>query len=232
MHPYALTETQKDLICLLVACDHEDKLPTKGFVGLIGANDKFSLLIPEHFLEVESLTDFEALCEMGLLRKERGGWNPFYQITEAAHEFVKRMFDLSSSLLTDLEATLPEPRGASFQGSDPDINSETSEIIHAREILSSTVYALTEKLLKELRPNLDEPTYETYHQAVQALQRQLLAKKPNLSTCKRLIRKISFLGDLNGSVEMMTKAWPYIHPLLVILNTRLSAPKPDKGGSP
>ena len=82
--------------------------------------------------------------------------------------------------------------------------------------------ALTENLLNEVKSALKVDELPEYTQSIEALRDQLLAEKPDPSLIQRLVRTLSFLGDVEGTIRLMTRVLPYLHPLLLIAAAKLS----------
>jgi hypothetical protein len=100
-------------------------------------------------------------------------------------------------------------------------DSTVSQIINDPELLRSQVETLTNRLLAEVKSALSPEEYTEYLSAIQDLKKQVLEEEPNQSLIKRLVRTIGLLGDIEGTIGLMTRVWPFIQRLLVIIAARL-----------
>jgi hypothetical protein len=96
-----------------------------------------------------------------------------------------------------------------------------SQIINDPDLLHSQVEALTENLLGEVKPSLGVDELADYTQAVRDLKEQLLKEKPNPSVIQQLARTIGLLGDIEGTIDLITRVWAFLHPLLLIAAAKL-----------
>jgi hypothetical protein len=92
MYTSELTDTQKDLLRLIIKSDDEGQLHEKGILRLVSGDDKFMLLGCGK--ELSSLSDLDELYEAGLLNKEQGRPNPIYRITNAARKAIADDFKM------------------------------------------------------------------------------------------------------------------------------------------
>ncbi len=100
-------------------------------------------------------------------------------------------------------------------------NAEISQVIGDPDLMRSQVEALTESLLNEVRSVLGADELVEYAQAVRDLREQLLAEKPDPSLIRKLLRTLGLLGDIEGTLGLMTRVWSLLHPLLLIAAARL-----------
>lgn len=219
---YNLTDDQKQLLSLVVKCDEEDKLSERGFLRLLPGDDKY--LLWGCGINLDSLADLEALCDLGLLYKEQGRPNPVYRITNAGRDAVESNFQApqtSSPPQVNIGALIQTMSGGNVQAVGSVQDSEIAQIVNDPDLLRTHVETLTTALLDEVKSILNTSDFADYQEAVQELQEQALAEKPTPSLVKRLAQTIGFLGDIDGSIELITKVWPFIQPLLVLIVARL-----------
>ena len=55
-----------------------------------------------------------------------------------------------------------------------------------------------------------------YARAIEDLRRELAADEPELSKRQRLLGTLAFLGDIEGTLGLTQRAWPYVSALLAI----------------
>lgn len=90
MNKYDLTENQKEILRTILKADDDGSLHQKGFVLAIRGDDEYQIF--GCALHLASLADLDALCDAGLLIKERGGSDPQYRITNSAKNAVANNF--------------------------------------------------------------------------------------------------------------------------------------------
>lgn len=220
---YDITDKQKELLRSIVQHDNEGKLFQKGLLKLISGDDKYILWGCS--IELESLIDLDTLCDVGLLNKEQAEPDPVYRIKNTAHTAIANEFKMPivqpSSPVT-VGTLIQNMHGGNIQSMGVVHDSEISQIVNDPEALSSQIETLTNKLLSEVKAELGVESYAKYLETTQELKELLKAKKPNPSIIKQLIRNIGFLGDVEGTISLMVRIWPYIYTLLTIVAIRLS----------
>jgi hypothetical protein len=100
-------------------------------------------------------------------------------------------------------------------------DAEISQLINDPDLLRSQVEALAKNLIDEVKPSLKVDELADYAQAVRDLKDQLLKEKPNPSVIQQLARTIGLLGDIEGTIDLITRVWTFLHPLLLIAAARL-----------
>ncbi|HEY3312261.1 MAG TPA: hypothetical protein VGK00_11535 [Anaerolineales bacterium] len=223
MSTYNLTDSQKELLYTIVKSDDEGKLFEKGIILLLPGNDQFVLWGCKTTLN--SLADLDALCDEGLLSKSNSSSDPKYRIknlarTAIANDFHKPV-DLSEPHLS-IGAIIENMSGGNVQAIGNALNSEINQVINDPKLFQPYLEQITEKLLCEVKAELSVNEYAKYQKEVESLKQQLAGKKPVLATAKKIIQTISFLGDMEGSVELMIRVWPLIQPFLTIVALKIA----------
>jgi hypothetical protein len=95
-------------------------------------------------------------------------------------------------------------------------HTEVSQIVNDPEMLRSQVEDLTNQLVEAVKGTLMPSELTAYIKAVEGLQDQLLSSEPNPSRVKRLLGTLAFLADVEGTIDLMVRVWPYISSLLMI----------------
>ncbi len=146
-------------------------------------------------------------------------------LAATAYEAVDSNFE-SPSVLSGTQVTIGAiihtMSGGNVQAVGIAQDAEISQLINDPDLLSSQVEALTENLLNEVKSVLKVDELSEYTQSIKALRDQLLAEKLDPSLIQRLVRTLSFLGDVEGTIGLMTRVLPYLHPLLLIAVAKLS----------
>jgi hypothetical protein len=223
MNTYNLTESQKELLRTIVKSDDEGELVEKGIVLIMLGNDQYMLWGCK--LTLDSLTDLEALCDEDLLDSVIGGSSPKYRIKNSARVAIandfRKPFDQSESRLS-IGAIIGSVSGGNIQAIGNAINSEISQTINDPQLFHPYLEQIAEKLLNEVKAELSVKEYAKYQEAVESLKQQLTEEKPALSKVKKIIQSISFLGDIEGSVELMLRVWSLVQPFVTIVALKLA----------
>lgn len=96
-------------------------------------------------------------------------------------------------------------------------NAQVSQIVNDPALLQSELETLLGKLLEEIKPELKGEDLIQYVRAVDELKQYLLdQERSDPSFFKRIIGTVSFLGSIDGTINLTAKAWPYIYPLLAV----------------
>jgi len=221
-----LTDQQKELLRKLVRCVEEGAEPpiSVGFISgqrCIRFSDGTTL---EH-QQGDLIGDLDALCDADLMRvrySEKG--TKLYSIKQAGYDAVDNDFKAPPAppeAQFNIGAFIQTMMGGSVQAIGTAQDAEISQVINDPALLRSQVKDLTDKLLDEVKAVLPGSDLIEYTQAIQGLKEELLAEKPTPSLLKRLTGTLAFLGDVEGTIGLMTRVWPYLYPLLLIAAERL-----------
>jgi hypothetical protein len=222
MSTYDLTESQKDLLRKIVASDDAGKTVQKGILLINRGGDKYVLWGPK--ITLYSLSDLEALCDEGLL-ENISGRDPKYRIKNSARTAIANDFRIPQSRpesSLSIGAIIGSISGGNVQTIGSALNSAVSQVINDPKALEPYLDEIAEKLLSEVKAELSVKEYSKYQEAVHDLKGELSNEKPAVSTVKKLLQSISFLGDVEGTVELMLRVWPLIQPFVTILALKLS----------
>jgi hypothetical protein len=140
-----------------------------------------------------------------------------YEAVES--DFVSRP-DQSVPQVT-IGAIIQTMSGGSVQAVGVAQNAEVSQVVSDPELLRSQVEALTENLLNEVKSTLKVGELAEYAQAIQDLREQLLAEEPDPPSIRRLARTVGLLGDIEGTIALVTRVWTFLHLLLLIAAAKL-----------
>ena len=102
-------------------------------------------------------------------------------------------------------------------------HTEISQIVNDPEMLRSQVEDLTNQLMEAVKGTLMPSELTAYIKAVEDLRDQLLSSEPKPSRVKRLLGTLAFLANVEGTIDLMVRVWPYISSLLMIAATILRA---------
>ena len=97
------------------------------------------------------------------------------------------------------------------------------QIVNDPAILKEKLDDLAHELLDAIKSELPAEKLLAYIRTLEELKQQLVAEKSSPSILEKLFRGLSFTGDVEGTISLMTRVWPYVYPLLVIASERLKA---------
>jgi hypothetical protein len=98
---------------------------------------------------------------------------------------------------------------------------EISQVVNDPELLRSQVDALAKNLLNEVKSSLNLDELAQYTEALRELKDQLLLEQPQLPVIRQLVRTVGLLGDIEGTIALITRVWTLLHPLLLIAEGRM-----------
>jgi hypothetical protein len=225
MNGYNLTDCQKDLLRKLVRLAKEDKLHKPIFLDY--ASGQLGIPLRDGgFLETQgdAVGDLQDLCNADLMGSRVGSSGTLlYNIRQAGYDAVDNDFQGPPPYATaqyNIGAIIHTMRGGNIQAVGVADDAEISQVVNDPALLHSQVETLTERLLDEVKSVLAGNDLIEYEQAVRDLKEQLLTEEPDLSLLKRLTRTLGLLDNIEGTIGLMVRVWPYIYPLLLIAAER------------
>lgn len=238
---YNLTEHQKDLLRWLVQQVRDEKLPEEFYVVWLMGKGAISEFRGEHPEITKGSLDALASANLilctpnyktttsttGKTRPKttyrEAEINRRCTLTGSVYEAVDSNFEVTPEMNTQVTigAIIHSMSGGNVQAVGVAQDAEISQVVNDPELLRSQVEALTESLLNEVKPVLNIDELVEYTQAVQALREQLLSDKPKQSLIRDFVRTVGFLGGVEGTIDLMTRVWPFLHPLLLIAAAKL-----------
>ena len=101
-----------------------------------------------------------------------------------------------------------------------EIHQILSDAVQTREV----VEALVDDLVSEVKAHLKSTDdLMAYLEAAQVLKEETLTDSPRPGVIKMLLGTLGFLGDIDGTLELMAKVWPYLKPLLMVAAVKLAS---------
>jgi len=236
---YNLTEKQKKLIEWIVQKTRNNELE-EGFIIIWGLRSDQPLIqgysgnkneIPQITIGfVDALATEKMLMVNPLFKTNYTGENYEYSrrcsIMQKAYEAVDNGFDIEDTNLNNnisIGAIINNMSGGNLQALGNIQNSSINQSINDPELLRQEVKEITENLLKEVRNCLSNQDFLVYSKAVDELRQEVLKQKPNPSIVKRIVNTIGLLGDIEGTIALMTRVWPFVQPLLLIVAAKLGS---------
>ena len=228
MSKYNLTESQKELLQIIVKSDDEGQLVEKGILLVILGNDQYTLWGCK--LTLNSLSDIKSLCDEGLLSRVSDKSNPKYRIRNSARIAIANDFNKPtdpSEARFSIGAIIGSVNGGNIQAIGNAQNSEILQTINDPRLIQPFLEQLAENLLNEVKAELSVREYAKYQEAVASSKKQLSEEKPSKSAVKKLIQTISFLGDIEGSVGLMLRVWSLVQPFVITHRAKISTRRPN-----
>lgn len=171
--------------------------------------------------------DMEILCDADLLGfKYNSRDDKIFTIKQSGYDAVETNFvapELPPSSQINIGAIIHEMNNGSVQAVGFSSHSELQQIVNDPAILKEKIDDLANELLDAIKTELPAGKLIAYIKSLDELKQQLVAEKSSPSILERLFRALSFTGDVEGTISLMTRAWPYVYPLLIIAAERLKA---------
>jgi hypothetical protein len=234
---YNLTDNQKDLLRWIVQQVRDGNLPEEFLVAWVMGGRGY--LIFEYRGEEDDLPDItpgllDALAAADVLLSDpnyelSSSGRPYEStrrcvLTGKTYDAVDNDFESPPTHTTShvtVGAIIQTMSGGNVQAVGIAQDTEISQVINDPDLLRSQVEALTENLLDEVKSALKTDDLAEYVLAIQDFREQLLAVEPDPSLIKRLACTLGLLGDIEGTIGLMTRVWSFLHPLLLIAAARL-----------
>lgn len=224
MSKYNLTEKQKHLLKTIVDTirSGNDIEPLRP----ICAHDSSTIFGIDEDFGRNLLGDLEALCDLDFLgvRLNSKG-NKIFSVKEAGFTAVDRNFEMiieNGSQNINIGAVIHEMSGGNLQAIGFATDANISQIINDPKLFSDEIDRLSVLLLDAIKDQLSGEKFNSYIKVVDALKAESKSEKPSPGLLKKIIGSLSFLGDIEGTIELTTKVWPLIYPLIVLISEKLS----------
>lgn len=223
-----LTNRQKEILRTLVRLDEADCFPQQGIAMFTRYEDAYHLFGGK--LDLSSLADLDELCAEGLLEVEQKMPNDArYRITNLGRKAIAANFSLpvvspappvSIGTIYGPVGNIGSSQGSTFQVVNQAQDSKNEQIINDPVLLQQRVDELAASLLNAVKTDLLEAQFNQYAAAVDELKQQILQQeKPSLN--QRVLRTLALLGDVEGTLGLMSRVWPLVQPLLALAAMKL-----------
>lgn len=229
MTSYDITKEQKQLLKLLVKNIKAKKI-TEPIIPEICSNSYSIEGIDKKFGR-NFIWDMEALGEAGLMEftynRYSSQGNRIFTITRAGYQAVENNFVFAmpeepETAPDSLEVMLGEINIGKIQAVWFANLSEIHHIVNDKSLLAETLEVLTNQLLEAIEPEISAYKLTSYKRNIRDLKAQITADDPSPSTLQRLFASLSFMESMGDSIVLAEKALPYLYPLLVIANRKIS----------
>ena len=225
MAKYNLTTRQKQILKILVESVKSGKVEEPLYLSsslqdceIIGIDEKFG-----HHI----LGDLDVLCEADLLTfRSNSQGDKNYTIKQSGYDAVENDFvapETPPSAQINIGAIIHEMNNGNVQAVGFSSHSELQQIVNDPALLKEKVDVLANQLIDAIKAELPAEQLIAYMKNVEELKEQLDAKESSPSILQKIFQALSFLGDIDGTISLMTRAWPYVYPLLVIASEKIRA---------
>jgi hypothetical protein len=223
MAEYNLTLQQKELLKIIVekvisGIAREPLIPVSSHSSssIIGVGD----------FDRNLLGDLEILEEMDLLgSRYNSQGNKIYTVKQSAYDAVENNFRIpegQASTLINIGAIIREMSGGNIQAVGLNNQSTINQVINDPQLLQEKLDAIAEQLVEVIKTELHSKDLLAYIQSVDELKKQIQSDRPTPSILRKLFANISFMSDVESTISLAARVWPYIYPLLLITSQKLS----------
>lgn len=226
MNGFNLTNGQKDLLRKIVAALRDGKLAEP--ILAISIRDKTIIQLQggDNRIEFGWISNLDALCDADLMSFQwnRKGKNKLYSVKQAGYDAVDNNFMViptHEGNQYNIGAIIATMSGGNLQASAGVKDTTISQVVNDPAMLQSHVSALTQELVDAVKSELADDDMKKYELALHSFKEQLVADKPDPSLLRGLTKTLAFLGDIEGTIGLMVRAWTLLYPLLLIATERI-----------
>lgn len=224
MASYNLTDEQKQLLQQIVKEIKQDDHENSFYVSIdiqgaeiIGISQRFSHSLEDNLLALDQ-------ADLITLR-QTDKYSLKFSVKQSGFDAVEGGFIQSvptTGTYLSIGAIIHgDMSGGSVQSVGFASHSEIEQIINDPALLNSKIDEYLDNLIEIIKEDLSIKSLTEYHIATEILKEQIKSKNPDSSLLKRILQTLAFLGDIEGTISITTKAWPYIYPLIVIFSELL-----------
>ncbi len=230
-----LSVRQKMLLRTLVHYDRQGRL--NDFIAPYPSSTpgEFSIhVLGGNSLIIQGTQDLDYLCQAGLLRLrwDRSGFAKLYGLTAASYRAVEMDFREDGEEPEghqpdfDLGAILHAMSGGQvFPEAPGSMDSLQATVAHPSR-RDDVIDFLVTQLVAAVAGNLPHRQRVAYDKTARILRDELKSAHVNPPLLRQLIANLALMGDIEGSLGLAGRAWPFLYPLLLVLAGRLQ----DGGG--
>jgi hypothetical protein len=224
MAEYNLTREQKELLKIIVdkvksGIAREPLIP-------VSSHSDSSIIGVGNFGR-NLLGDLEILAEMDLLGfRYNSQGNKIYTVKQSAYNAVENNFRIpegQASPQINIGAIIREMSGGNVQAAGLNNQSTINQVINDPQLLQEKLDAIAEQLVEVVRTELHSKDLLVYIQSVDELKKQIQSERPTPSVLRKLFANISFVSDVESTISLAARVWPYVYPLLLITSQKLSS---------
>jgi len=224
MAEYNLTPQQRELLKTIVEQMKSGKAE-EPLIPMVSSSGSSIIGIQGSFGR-NLLGDLEVLSEADLLgfRYSSKG-NKIYTVKQSAYNAVENNFVIPENQVptqVNIGAIIRDMSGGNVQAVGFSNNSELNQLVNDSELLHKKLDELTEQLVDVVKSELPSKELMAYIQTIEELKKEIESEKPSPSVLQKLFASISFLGDIESTISLVTRVLPYVYPFLLIASQKLA----------
>jgi hypothetical protein len=224
MAEYNLTSKQKQLLKTITEFVKAGKAK-EPLIAIVSNDGGVIIGITEKF-DRNLLGDLEILCDVDLLGfRYNSKGNKIYTVKQSGYDAVENNFVVPESQLPtqiNIGAIIRDMNGGNVQAVGLSNYSELNQLVNDSDLLHKKLDELTEQLVNVVKSELPSKELMTYIQNLEVLKKEIESEKPSPSVLQRLFASISFLGDVESTISLVTRVLPYVYPFLLIASQKLA----------
>lgn len=171
--------------------------------------------------------DLDILCDADLLGfRYNSQGNKIFTIKQSGYDAVEYNFVAPEEPLSaqiNIGAIVHEMKNGNIQAVGFSSHSELQQTINDPAVLKYKIDGLANDLLNAIKTELPAEKLLPYLKTLDELKHELIAEKSSPSILEKLFRVLSFTGDIEGTISLMARVWPYVYPLLVIASEKIKS---------
>lgn len=113
-------------------------------------------------------------------------------------------------------AIIQSMTGGNVQAVGVATNTEVSQVVNDPQMLHELVSDLGNRLVDAVKSDLRAQDLMDYLKSIETLKAELQSADPDPSLVKRLLATLSFMGDVEGTLGLMTRVLPYVSSLVMV----------------
>lgn len=225
MTEYNLTPRQRELLKTIVEQMKSGKAQ-EPLIPIISNSGSTLMGIQGNFGR-NLIGDLEALCKVDLLgfhHNSRG--TKVYTVKQSAYDAIENNFVIPENQVptqVNIGAIIRDMSGGNVQAVGFSNNSELSQLVNDTDLLHKKLDELTEQLVDVVKSELPSKELMAYIQTIEELKKEIASEKPSPSVLQKLFASISFLGDVESAISLVTRVFPYVYPFLLIASQKLAS---------
>jgi len=118
-------------------------------------------------------------------------------------------------------AIIHDMHGGNVQAVGQAQQSEINQLVNDPAALAEALDGILTQLLEAVKSEIPATQFFEYMQQAEELRAALKSDKPQPAVIRRLLGTLAFLGDVEGTVGLVTRVWPLIGSLVPIALTVL-----------
>jgi len=223
MAEHNLTPKQKQILKTITESVKAGKAK-EPLIAVVAGGEGIIMGITEKF-DRNLLGDLEILCEADLLGVRYNNGNKTYTVKQSGYDAVENSFVIPESQLPaqiNIGAIIRDMNGGNIQAVGLSNSSELNQLVNDTDLLRKKLDELTEQLVDVVKSELSSKELMMYIQNLEELKKEIESEKPSSSVLQRLFASISFLGDVESTISLVTRVLPYVYPFLLIASQKLA----------